>query len=65
MLTVNYPRFFTLDSISSKFSLSEHFTDNCQISVYPYGDSLYALTETPYIYRVDIDNLDTKEKVMR
>jgi len=51
-------------NLSSKFILSEQMTDNCQISVYPYGDgTLYALTETPYIHRVDPSNLDTKERV--
>ncbi|XP_047735703.1 carotenoid isomerooxygenase-like [Hyalella azteca] len=50
-------------NLRSKLVLSEQFTDNCQISVYPYGDGLYALTETPYAYRVDPTNLHTGEKV--
>ncbi|XP_050716720.1 carotenoid isomerooxygenase-like [Eriocheir sinensis] len=52
-----------LQNIASKFTLEEHFTDNAQISLYPYGDSLYALTETPFIYRIDPDTLNTHEKV--
>ncbi|XP_045135882.1 carotenoid isomerooxygenase-like isoform X1 [Portunus trituberculatus] len=52
-----------LQNIASKFSLEEHFTDNAQISLYPYGDSLYALTETPFIFRIDPDTLATHEKV--
>ncbi|KAK7068323.1 Beta,beta-carotene 9',10'-oxygenase [Halocaridina rubra] len=52
-----------LQNIASKFDFEEHFTDNAQISLYPYGDGLYALTETPFIFRVDPETLDTHEKV--
>ncbi|ROT60801.1 putative carotenoid isomerooxygenase [Penaeus vannamei] len=52
-----------LQNVASKFSFEEHFTDNAQISLYPYGDGLYALTETPFIFRVDPETLDTHEKV--
>ncbi|RXG54508.1 Carotenoid isomerooxygenase [Armadillidium vulgare] len=52
-----------LQNIASRFSFEEHFTDNAQISVYPYGDGLYALTETPYIFRIDPDSLETREKI--
>ncbi|XP_064118691.1 uncharacterized protein LOC135223800 [Macrobrachium nipponense] len=52
-----------LQNIASKFDFEEHFTDNAQISLYPYGDGLYALTETPFIFRVDPDTLNTHEKV--
>ncbi|XP_047469906.1 uncharacterized protein LOC125025759 [Penaeus chinensis] len=52
-----------LQNVASKFSFEEHFTDNAQISLYPYGDGLYALTETPFIFRVDPETLNTHEKV--
>ncbi|KAB7504835.1 Carotenoid isomerooxygenase [Armadillidium nasatum] len=52
-----------LQNIASRFSFEEHFSDNAQISVYPYGDGLYALTETPYIFRIDPDSLETYEKI--
>ncbi|KAK8747233.1 hypothetical protein OTU49_016702 [Cherax quadricarinatus] len=52
-----------MQNITSKFTLEDHFTDNAQISLYPYGDGLYALTETPFIYRIDPDTLNTHEKV--
>ncbi|XP_076056960.1 carotenoid isomerooxygenase-like [Oratosquilla oratoria] len=52
-----------MQNLVSTFSLEEHFTDNAQISLYPYGDGLYALTETPFMYRIDPETLDTKEKV--
>ncbi|XP_071539885.1 uncharacterized protein [Panulirus ornatus] len=52
-----------LQNIASKFSFEEHFTDNAQISLYPYSDGLYALTETPFMFRVDPDTLNTHERV--
>jgi carotenoid isomerooxygenase len=33
------------------------------ISVYPFGDELYALTEYPVIHRFDPITLDTLDKV--
>ena len=37
--------------------------DNANVSLYPYGDGLYALTETPFIHKVDPLTLDTLERV--
>ena len=45
------------------FSTEEMMTDNAMISIYPYGDELYALTETPYLFRVDPETLETKQRV--
>ncbi|CAL4065691.1 unnamed protein product, partial [Meganyctiphanes norvegica] len=52
-----------LKNIASKFSIEEQFSDNAQISLYPYGDGLYALTETPFMYRVNPETLETHQKV--
>ncbi|KAF0311759.1 Carotenoid isomerooxygenase [Amphibalanus amphitrite] len=49
--------------VSSMFSTEEMMTDNAMISIYPYGDELYALTETPYLFRVDPETLETKQRV--
>jgi hypothetical protein len=38
-------------------------SDNAMISVYPFGDELYALTEYPVIHRFDPVTLDTLDKV--
>ena len=38
-------------------------SDNAMISVYPFGDELYAFTEFPVIHRFDIKTLDTVERV--
>ena len=33
------------------------------ISVYPFGDELYAFNEIPVIHRINHHNLDTEEQV--
>ncbi|XP_056646620.1 carotenoid isomerooxygenase [Diorhabda sublineata] len=42
---------------------SKEVSDNSMISVYPFGDELYAFGETPMIHRIDSETLETKEKV--
>ncbi|KAK8773132.1 hypothetical protein V5799_012335 [Amblyomma americanum] len=37
-------------------------TDNTLVNVMPVGDELYAMTETPYMYRVDPVTLETLER---
>ncbi|XP_037071797.1 carotenoid isomerooxygenase-like [Pollicipes pollicipes] len=49
--------------VCSMFSTDEMMTDNAMISIYPYGDELYALTETPYLFRIDPETLETKRRV--
>lgn len=38
-------------------------SDNCNITLCPYGDEIYAATEGKDIWRVDPETLDTKEKL--
>jgi hypothetical protein len=38
-------------------------SDNAMISVYPFGDELYAFTEFPVIHRFDPKTLDTLDRV--
>lgn len=38
-------------------------TDNCLVNVYPIGEDYYAVTETNYITKVNIDTLETLKKV--
>ena len=33
--------------------------DNCNVSVGYFGDTLYAMTETAYIYKIDPETLET------
>ncbi|KAK5649039.1 hypothetical protein RI129_003931 [Pyrocoelia pectoralis] len=49
--------------ISSVFSLNKNLPDNTAISVYPFGDQVYAFAETGVIYRIDDNTLETKNKV--
>lgn len=48
--------------ISSVFS--PDLSDNCMISVYPFGDELFALTEFPTMIRVDPATLNTENSVI-
>lgn len=38
-------------------------SDNAMITVYPFGDELYAFPETPVIHKVNTCTLATEEKV--
>lgn len=38
-------------------------SDNANISLYPFGDELYAFNETPFIHKIDPETLDTLERV--
>lgn len=37
-------------------------TDNANISVYPFGDELYAFAETPIMYKINKNNLNTEKR---
>ncbi|CAJ0597176.1 unnamed protein product, partial [Cylicocyclus nassatus] len=49
--------------LASTFSTEEEIRDNCVVAFTTVGDAVYALTETPYLARIDIDSLDYKDKV--
>ena len=34
-------------------------TDNCVVSLVHFGDEMYAMTETPFLRRVDPETLET------
>lgn len=38
-------------------------TDNCLVNVYPIGEDFYAVTETNYITKVNVETLETLKKV--
>ncbi|KAJ8721669.1 hypothetical protein PYW07_002444 [Mythimna separata] len=50
------------DRVAAIFNPAEHMSDNAMISVYPFGDEVYAFTEGPIIHRVDTVTLDTLER---
>lgn len=60
MLKFDY-YFSVLFRISSIFYAE--LSDNANISLYPFGDALYAFNETPFIHRIDTETLDTIERV--
>jgi carotenoid isomerooxygenase len=49
--------------VSALFCPGETMSDNAMISVYPFGDELYAFTEFPVIHRFDPKTLDTLDRV--
>ncbi|XP_041988121.1 carotenoid isomerooxygenase-like [Aricia agestis] len=50
------------DRVSAIFSPGEAMSDNAMISLYPFGDEIYAFTEAPIIHRIDPVTLDTLER---
>ncbi|XP_014472372.1 PREDICTED: carotenoid isomerooxygenase-like isoform X2 [Dinoponera quadriceps] len=48
--------------VSSMFS-QEELTDNTMVSVYPFGDEFYTITEMPVMHRIDPTTLQTINKV--
>ncbi|XP_032669316.1 carotenoid isomerooxygenase-like [Odontomachus brunneus] len=49
--------------VSSVFHRNEEKTDNTNVSVYPFGDEYYTLTEVPMMHRIDPNTLQTMDKV--
>ncbi|VDN22331.1 unnamed protein product, partial [Cylicostephanus goldi] len=49
--------------MASTFSTDEELRDNCVVAFTTVGDAVYALTETPYLARIDIDSLEYKDRV--
>uniref|UniRef100_A0A8C2Q821 Retinoid isomerohydrolase n=1 Tax=Cyprinus carpio TaxID=7962 RepID=A0A8C2Q821_CYPCA len=51
-----FSRFFT-------YFKGVEVTDNCLVNVYPVGEDFYAVTETNYITKVNVETLETLKKV--
>ncbi|XP_038214747.1 carotenoid isomerooxygenase-like isoform X1 [Zerene cesonia] len=51
------------DRVSAIFNPAESISDNAMISVYPFGDEIYAFTEGPIIHRIDATTLDTLDRI--
>ncbi|GJQ76203.1 putative retinal pigment epithelial membrane protein [Trypoxylus dichotomus] len=49
--------------IASIFTTKKNMSDNAMITVYPFGDELYAFPETPVVHKVNKDTLATEGKV--
>nr|A8Y9I2.1 RecName: Full=Carotenoid isomerooxygenase; AltName: Full=Beta-carotene 15,15'-monooxygenase and retinoid isomerase; AltName: Full=Beta-carotene dioxygenase and retinoid isomerase; AltName: Full=Neither inactivation nor afterpotential mutant B [Galleria mellonella]CAO85888.1 neither inactivation nor afterpotential B [Galleria mellonella] len=50
------------DRVAALFKPGESLSDNAMISLYPFGDEIYAFTEGPVIHRIDPETLDTLER---
>ncbi|XP_022912105.2 carotenoid isomerooxygenase isoform X1 [Onthophagus taurus] len=48
--------------VSSAFNIKNK-SDNAMISVYPFGDELYAFAETGIMFKINPDDLSTEKKV--
>ncbi|VDL78327.1 unnamed protein product [Nippostrongylus brasiliensis] len=49
--------------LSSFFTQHKECIDNCSVAFVTNGDAVYALTESPCMHRLDVDTLDSLEKV--
>ncbi|XP_055683965.1 carotenoid isomerooxygenase [Lutzomyia longipalpis] len=49
--------------VASIFHPGESSSDNAMITVYPFGDDMFAFTETPVMFRFDVESLATLERV--
>lgn len=45
------------------FFLPEKSTDNCLVNFVKCSDKVYAVTETPYLIEIDVNTLETGEKI--
>uniref|UniRef100_A0A023GD01 Putative beta beta-carotene n=1 Tax=Amblyomma triste TaxID=251400 RepID=A0A023GD01_AMBTT len=52
-----------LERFISRYSLVEDFTDNALVNVTPIGDQLCAMTESPYLHRINASTLDTMGRI--
>ncbi|KAL4715571.1 hypothetical protein ACJJTC_009197 [Scirpophaga incertulas] len=50
------------DRLAAVFRPGEALSDNAMISLYPFGDEMYAFTEGPIVHRIDPVTLDTMER---
>uniref|UniRef100_A0A1Y1L6P7 Carotenoid isomerooxygenase n=1 Tax=Photinus pyralis TaxID=7054 RepID=A0A1Y1L6P7_PHOPY len=49
--------------IASTFKWGGETSDNAMVSIYPFGDELYALSEMPYIHKINKNNLQTEGRI--
>ncbi|XP_023942484.2 carotenoid isomerooxygenase [Bicyclus anynana] len=50
------------DRVAALFKPGDSMSDNAMISLYPFGDQMYAFTEGPVIHRIDDVTLETVER---
>ncbi|KAA0203831.1 hypothetical protein HAZT_HAZT004551 [Hyalella azteca] len=52
-----------LSKLGSKFQFDKMFSDNPPVTLARFGGAYYATTEAPFLHRIDLDTLETGEKV--
>ncbi|KAF2364947.1 Carotenoid oxygenase [Trinorchestia longiramus] len=52
-----------LSKLGSKFQFDKMFSDNTPVCLSYIAGSYYATTEAPFLHRIDLDSLDTCDKV--
>lgn len=58
----NVDIYLTFGRVSAVFDRLKNKSDNAMISIYPFGDEYFAMTETPVVHRIDPEDLSTKER---
>lgn len=51
------------DKVSVIFKPGESSSDNAMISVYPFGDEYFAFAETPVMFRMNKETLETEQRL--
>ena len=51
--------------MAEKFQFDKLFSDNPPVTLGEYGGQWWATTEAPFLHRIDLDTLETCEKVGR
>lgn len=52
-----------MQRFTSYFTMDQIFTDNDMVGFYPIADQLYAVSDTPFLHRIDPTDLSTHERV--
>ncbi|NP_001266310.1 carotenoid isomerooxygenase isoform X2 [Bombyx mandarina] len=60
--SVHDPCHTIFDRVAAIFKPGDSMSDNAMISLYPFGDEIYAFTEGPIIHRIDPVTLDTLDR---
>lgn len=53
----------TFRRISTAFNPAKRNSDNAMISIYPFKNEMFAFTESPVMFRINPNSLETEEKV--
>ncbi|KAK9891206.1 hypothetical protein WA026_013521 [Henosepilachna vigintioctopunctata] len=60
---VSDPCHSIFDRVAAIFNPQTNQSDNSMISLYPFGDEIYAFGETPVIHKINTETLETEKRV--